>query len=179
MSRELPRPWRAFLSDVDRLLPRPVEIHCVGGFVAAFYYDLDRPTGDLDYVEVVPHEATARVQEIAGRESALAKKHHLCFQHVGVASLPDSYAERLTELFPRAFQRLRLFAVEPHDLALSKLARNSPIDRADVAQLARAVPLDPALLRTRYRQELRPIIIGDPERHDRTLEMWIEAYLRQ
>lgn len=93
-SRELPRPWRAFLSDVDRLLPRPVEIHCVGGFVAAFYYDLGGPTGDLDYVEVVPHEATARVQEIAGRESALAKKHHLCFQHVGVASLPDSYAER-------------------------------------------------------------------------------------
>ncbi|MFQ5990753.1 MAG: hypothetical protein ACE5K9_12645 [Candidatus Methylomirabilales bacterium] len=28
----------------------------------------------------------------------------------------------------------------------------------------------------RYQQELRPIVIGDPERHDRTLEMWIESY---
>jgi hypothetical protein len=41
---------------------------------------------------------------------------------------------------------------------------------------ARAVPLEAARLRARYRDELRPIIIGDLERHDRTLEMWIEAY---
>jgi hypothetical protein len=27
-----------------------------------------------------------------------------------------------------------------------------------------------------FPSELRPIIIGDPERHGRTLEMWIEAY---
>jgi len=175
---ELPQPWRAFLSDVDRLLPRLVEIHCLGGFVAALYYDLPRPTNDLDYIEVVPHEATAMLQEIAGPESALAKKHRLYFQHVGVASLPDSYAERLTQLLHGTFQRLRLFALDPHDLALSKLTRNSPIDREDVAQLARAVPLDPALLRTRYERELRPILIGDRQWHDQTLEMWIEAYFR-
>ena len=110
--------------------------------------------------------------------SPLAKKHRLYFQHVGVASVPESYAERLRELSRGTFQRLRLFALDPHDLALSKLTRNSPIDRDDVAQLARAVPLDATLLRTRYRQKLRPILIGDPERHDRTLEMWIEAYFR-
>jgi hypothetical protein len=63
-----------------------------------------------------------------------------------------------------------------YDLALSKLVRNSPIDREDVAQLARAVPLDPALLRARYERELRPIRIGDQERSDRTLRLWIEAY---
>ncbi len=178
MPPELPTPWRAFLCDVDRHLPRVIEIHCLGGFVAACYYDLPRPTNDLDYIDVVPHEAMTILQEIAGIESPLAKKHRLYFQHVGVASLPESYAERLTELFPRMFQRLRLFGLDPHDLALSKLTRNSPIDRGDVAQLAKAVPLDAALLRTRYQHELRPIIIGDPEWHDRTLEMWIEAYFR-
>lgn len=176
MLPELPTPWRTFLFDVDQRLPRLIEIHCLGGFVTACYSDLPRPTNDLDYIEVVPREAMTRLQEIAGIESALAKKHRLFFQHVGVASLPESYAERLTELFPRMFHRLRLLGLEPHDLALSKLARNSPIDRGDVAQLAKAVPLDAALLRTRYRRELRPIIIGDPEWHDRTLEMWIEAY---
>ena len=174
--RELADPWRPFLVDVDRQLPQPIEIHCLGGFVAAFYYDLPRPTNDLDYIEVVPHDAMATLQEIAGVDSPLAQKHRVHFQHVGVASLPESYAERLTEIFPRTFQRLRLFALEPHDLALSKLARNSPIDRADIAELAKAVPLDAHLLRERYRQELRPIVIGDPGRHDRTLEMWIEAY---
>ena len=118
----------------------------------------------------------AMLQELAGPESPLSRKHGLHFQHVGVASLPESYADRVIEILPGAFQRLRLFALEPHDLALSKLARNSPVDRGDVARLAEAVPLDPALLRTRYHTELRPIIIGDPDQHDRTLEMWIEAY---
>ena len=173
---ELPRPWRAFLSDVDRLLSRPIQIHCLGGFVAAFYYDLERPTGDLDYIEVVPHDATATLREVAGPESALAKKHRLYFQHAGVVSLPDSYDERLIELLPGAYQRLQLFGLEPHDLALSKLTRNLPTDREDVAQLARTVPLDPELLRTRYQQELRPIIIGPVETHDQTLKLWLEAY---
>ena len=177
-SRELPAPWRAFLADVDRALIQPVEIHCLGGFVAAFYYDLPRPTNDLDYIEVVPHEATAMLQQLAGQGSALAAKHRLHLQHVGVASLPDSYAERLVALADGVFRRLQLSALDPHDLALSKLVRNSPIDREDVAQLARGVPLDPALLRARYERELRPILIGDQERTDRTLRLWIEAYFR-
>jgi hypothetical protein len=144
--------------------------------VAAFYYDLPRPTNDLDYIEVVPHDAIATLQDIAGGDSALANRHHLHFRHVGVASLPESWAERLTELFQGRFRRLRIFALDPHDLALSKLARNNPIDREDIAQMAKTVPLDANVLRARYRQGLRPIIIGDPARHDRTLEVWIEAY---
>src|SRR5216117_1381246 len=42
--------------------------------------------------------------------------------------------------------------------------------------LIKVVPLDRKILRTRYQKELRPNIIGDPERHDRTLQMWIDAY---
>jgi len=175
-SPELRSPWREFLSEVDRRLPGPVELHCLGGFVAAMHYHLDRPTNDLDYIEIVPHDAMQVLEEIAGRESQLAEKYRLYFQHVAVASLPESYDERLAELFPGRFQSLRLLALDPHDLALSKLTRNSPVDRDDVAHLAKTVPLDPTLLRTRYQQELRPIVIGDPERHDRTLEMWIESY---
>ncbi len=175
---ELPNPWRAFLGEVDGRLTRPIEIHCLGGFVAAFYYDLPRPTNDLDYIEVIPRDAMATLQEIAGADAPLAKKHHVHLQHVGVASPPESYAERLIDLVSAKFRRLRLLTLEPHDLALSKLTRNSPIDREDVAQIARAVPLDAKVLRARYQRELRPILIGDPEQHDRTLEMWIEAYFR-
>jgi len=130
----------------------------------------------LDYIEIVPHDARQVLQEIAGRESQLAKKYRLYFQHVAVVSLPGSYHERLRELFPGRFRNLRMFALDPHDLALSKLTRNSPVDRDDVAHLAKTVPLDPILLRTRYQHELRPIVIGDPEWHDRKLEMWIESY---
>jgi hypothetical protein len=173
---EIPNPWRALLEDIDREIPREVALHCLGGFIAALYYDLPRPTNDLDYVEVVPRDAMELLQRIAGAGSALAKKHHVHLQYVGVASLPESYAERLTEISPASLRRLQLFALEPHELALSKLARNSPIDRNDVAQLAKAVPLNAQTLRERYRAELRPIIIGNPESHDRTLEMWIGAY---
>ena len=174
--RELSNPWRAFLVEIDRQLPRSIDIHCLGGFVAALYCDLPRPTNDLDYVEVIPRDAMATLQHIAGVGSPLAKKHRVHLQQVGVASLPESYAERLTEIAPGMCERLRIFGLDAHDLALSKLARNSPIDRHDGAQLAKAVPLDPTLLRARYREELRPIIIGDIERSDQTLEMWIEAY---
>lgn len=169
-------PWREFLSEVDRQLPAPVALHCIGGFVVAMHYHLDRPTNDLDYIEISPHDAMKALQEIAGPESRLAMKYRLYFQHVAVASHPESYHERLTHLFPGRFRNLQMFALDPYDLALSKLTRNSPVDREDVAHLASTVPLDPALLRTRYQQELRPVVIGDPEWHDRTLEMWIEAY---
>jgi hypothetical protein len=139
-------------------------------------YDLARATADVDYLEVIRSRDGPLLQKLAGPDSVLARAHGLRLQHVTVASVPDHYDERLTPLWPRRFARLTLLTLEPHDLALSKLARNSPIDREDVARLARAVPLDPALLRERYQRELRPIIIGDVARHDRTLALWLEAY---
>jgi hypothetical protein len=175
---ELPDPWRRFLIDVDGLLPVRVQLHCLGGFVLAVRHRLPRPTSDVDYIEVVPRDAIETLQRTAGRGSPLARKHRLYFQHVGVASLPESYAERLIELLPGAFQNLKLLALDAHDLTLSKLARNHPVDREDIAHLARTVPLRADEVRKRYREELRPIIIGDLEVHDRTLEMWIEAYMQ-
>ena len=176
-SPDLRPAWREFLTEVDRRLPGPVQLHCLGGFVVAVRYGFPRPTADVDYVDIIPYDAMEVLEHIAGRESPLARKHHVFFQYVGVASLPESYVERLAELFPGHFEKLRLFAVEAHDLALSKLVRNYPVDREDVAYLAKTVPLNSDLLRTRYRRELRPIIIGDQEQHDRTLEMWIESYI--
>lgn len=175
---EPPSPWREFLSGVDAALGEAVTLHCLGGFVMAMRHGLPRPTNDLDFVEIAPHDGLRALQDIAGQGSALARRHGLYVQYVSVASLPDSYAERLTALFPGRFRHLQLFALDPHDLALSKLARNSPVDREDIAHLARVVPLDPDLLRRRYAQERRPIAIGDPRRLDETLDLWIEAYCR-
>lgn len=157
-------------------MPGPARLHCLGGFVTAMQYGLSRRTNDLDYVEVVPRERLSTLEEVAGRGSELAKRYGLHFQHVTVASLPASYDERLAELFPNQFQNLRLFALEPHDLALSKLARNNTVDREDVRRLAKIVPLDPKLLQKRYREELRPYLIGDLQAHDLTLQIWLESY---
>jgi hypothetical protein len=161
---------------VDTSLAEPIVVHCLGGFVTTVGYGLGRATADVDYVDIVPFDKRILLQELAGQNSALARKHGLYFQHVTVANLPESYGDRLTALFPDQLRYLHLFALDPHDLVLSKLSRNSPVDREDVAHLARTVPLDPRLLRARYMEELRPFAIGNVERLDAALDMWLEAY---
>lgn len=176
MAPDLRSPWLDFLSELDDRLPESVAIHCVGGFVMTALYGLGRTTADLDCYAIVPSKSTAMLLGLAGGDSPLARKHHVHLQLAAVASLPDRYEERLLEIAPKRFGRLRLFALEAHDLALSKLARNHPIDRDDVAYLARRIPLDASVLRARYHGELRPGIIGDLARHDLTLELWLEEF---
>ena len=55
---------------------------------------------------------------------------------VTVASVPESYESRLSPLYPGCWRHLRLFVLEPHDLALTKLERNFERDRGDVDHLA-------------------------------------------
>jgi len=168
--------WLGFLGELDNLLEEPVTLECLGGFVVSVLYGLPRPTSDLDYLEIIPSHALAQLQTLAGEGSGLWKRHGVNVQHVTVASLPDRYAERLLEILPEHFTHLRLWGLEAHDLALSKLSRNFEVDREDVQFLARTVPLDPTVLRSRYLKELRPIVIGDPREHDLTLDMWLESY---
>jgi len=178
MSHNLPSPWREFLSEVDGQLAEAVVLHCHGGFVAAQHYGLPRTTADLDYLAIAPRSAEGHIEKLGGQASLLTKKYGVYLQHVPLTSVPESYEERLTGLFPGQFQHLHLFALDPYDLALSKLSRNTAVDREDVEYLARTIPLDPQVLQQRYHAELRPIMLGNLEDHDQTLEMWIEAYFR-
>ena len=173
---ELTPGWFAFLTELDALLTGRIALQCLGGFVVAVQYGLPRPTADLDYIEIAPGGALALLQELAGEGSALWKKHGLSLQHVTVANLPESYADRAVEIMPGQLTHLRLYGLEAHDLALSKLPRNYPVDREDVQYLATTVPLDPAILKERYLKELRPIMIGSLHDHDATMELWLAAY---
>jgi hypothetical protein len=171
MPLDIPEPWGAFLRDLDRELVSPVELHCLGGFVVTMLYGFTRPTADIDVLVVKPQ---IDLNPLAGIGSFLHKKHGLYVQRVTVLeAYPEDYEQRLTELFPGALRRLRLFALDPYDLALTKLRRNSQRDREDVLYLANAVPFDIGTLRDRY-QEMRPCL-GNPEREDLTLKLWIEA----
>jgi hypothetical protein len=77
-------------------------------------------------------------------------------------------------MFAKTFSHLRLYALDPYDLALSKIERNTQRDRDDVKHLARIVPLDLNMLKERYDKELRPDL-GNPKREDLTLKLWFEA----
>ncbi len=169
-----PEPWGSFLAELDARAGAETELHCLGGFAAAMLYGLPRPTADVDVITTVPGEAAARLLELAGRGSALHRRHGVYLDFVTVATVPEDYDRRLVEIFPGAFERLRMFALDPYDLALAKLERNSQRDRDDVKFLARAVPLDLGVLRARYEKELRPYL-GNPRREDLTLRLWEEA----
>ena len=66
-----------------------------------------------------------------------------------------------------------MMALDPYDIALSKLERNSQKDRDDVRFLAKTLPFDLSVLQERYDTELR-WQLGRPEREDLTLRLWME-----
>lgn len=151
-SKSIPEPWQSFLSGIDVTLTEEVELHCLGGFVITVLYDLARPTADVDVIAVTPRSEIESLLSLAGQGSDLHRKHKVYLQLVGVAPVPESYEERLTEIAPGVFKHLRLFGLDPYDLALSKLERNTQRDRDDVRHLARTVPFDIATLKERYQK---------------------------
>jgi hypothetical protein len=58
-------------------------------------------------------------------------------------------------MFPNVYRRLLLMALDPYDLALSKLERNSRKGRDDVRFLSRSLPFDLGILQLQYATELR------------------------
>jgi len=132
-----PEPWQSFFAEVDSRLTENVELHCCGGFVVTLLYGVVRTTNDIDFLGVVPNIGQ-ELTDIGGKGSALHREHKVYLDAVNVATPPENYEDRLVPMYPGSWRHLRLLALEAHDLALSKLERNSDKDREDVQQLVRA-----------------------------------------
>jgi hypothetical protein len=171
---QLPDPWRSFFDEIDAALNQEVVLHCLGGFVAKILYNLPRETSDVDVLPLASNDEIDSVIRTAVEGSTLHKKYGVYLQVVGVATIPEEYESRLIAILPGGFKHLRLLALDPYDLALSKIERNSQRDRDDVKHLASVVPLDLEILQTRFENELRPYL-GNPQRESLTLELWIDA----
>lgn len=168
-----PQPWDSFLGDLDVAVATITRLDCIGGFVVTLLYGFGRPTADVDVVELAPRQAAETMMALGSRGGALHQKHGVYLDRVAVAAIPENYEERLVEMFPGAYRNLRLMALDPYDLALSKLERNSQKDRDDVRFLARTTPFDIDFLKSRYDTELR-WQLGAPKREDLTLQLWLE-----
>lgn len=127
-------------------------MHCLGGFAITTLYRLDRPTSDVDVLPIGTRSITHYLMALAAAGSPLHKRHKLHLQVVGIATVPLNYEDRLIEICPQTFNHLRLFALDPYDLALSKIERNTQRDRDDVKHLARTVPFDLSVLQDRYKK---------------------------
>jgi len=174
MPTEISEPWKSFLTGIDSRMEEAVELHCLGGLVLTNVYGLRRTTADVDVVAITSISSSTNLIALAGKGSELHIRYGVYLDLVGVAPLPEDYESRLTEIFPGAFKKIRLLALDPYDIALSKLERNTQRDRDDVKYLARTLPMDLRLLAQRYEEELKPIL-GNPERESLTLRLWIEA----
>ncbi len=174
MSPEIPQPWRGFLKDVDRAVPASTKLYCLGGFVVAMKYGLERPTADIDFLSMSSSLEPSELVRLGGRGSRLHREHGVYLDLVILTVEPADYEQRVTEMFPGELERLRLMALDPYDLALTKLDRNSPKDREDFRHLARSVPLSMEKLRTRYSEVMAPYVWPEPDRKLRlTLDFWI------
>ncbi len=97
-----PEPWDSFLKDLDAAVDAPVRLDCIGGFVVTQLYGLDRPTADVDVIELAPHEAAQTILSLGLRGGPLSQKHLIYLDRVAVAAIPENYEDRLVEMFPGA-----------------------------------------------------------------------------
>ena len=67
--------------------------------------------------------------------------------------------------------------MDPYDVALTKLKRDSDKDFQDMLQLAEKIPFDLDLFEKRYKEELRDNTTGKAEANDITFNRWLEAIL--
>jgi hypothetical protein len=116
-------------------------------------------------------QSTPLIEALAGRDSPHYRKHRLHIEFVGVANHPDDYQSRLIRAFP-LWQKVPLWALEPHDLALTKLDRSNERDIRDVMFLAQAGLIHRATLVERFDTEMRSYLVGPtPTWHQTTLNM--------
>jgi hypothetical protein len=140
----------------------------VGGFAVTVQYGLPRSTADVDVLSIEPSDQVEAILSIGGERRRLHNKHGVYIQVMGsLVTLPEDSLERAVKLFRGRYERLRLFGLDPYDLALSKLERNAQRDRDDVKYLFKTVPLDLDILKRRYRTEQRPYL-ADEAKHDLT-----------
>ena len=168
-------PWLSFLTDLDAHLTEPADFHCIGGFVVNQHYGFARETVDLDVLTVIPWDSAEEVLQFAGKGSVLHKTRGVYVDYVRVANYAADYEDRLVRVFP-IWPNVRLWALEPHDLALTKLERSSDVDMNDVVFLARANLIQRDTLISRFETEWEPYVIGrTPTWNRSTLKIWIAA----
>jgi hypothetical protein len=170
-----PSPWKEFLQALDEKMTEACRLPCFGGFAVTLAYGLSRLTFDIDVLDVAPPRAVEVLMREGGKGSPLATKHKVYLDFVGIANPPYDYESRLRPIYEGAFQHLHLLVMDPYDVALTKLKRDSDKDFQDMLHLAEKIPFDLDVFEKRYKEELRDNTTGRPEDNDVTFNRWKEA----
>jgi hypothetical protein len=148
---------RVFLRAVDRHLTRRTRIEIIGGGAAALAHGATSTTADIDTFTPTTadlEEAVARATRDTGLKLPLLQ--------AGVADVPINYEDRLERQLPE-LERLEVWVLEKHDLALSKALRWHEPDAQQMREIRDGVGLSCELLIERFRNEMSHVM-GDPAR---------------
>jgi hypothetical protein len=86
-----PEPSDSFLRELDEALADTVRFDCIGEFVVTQLYGFERPTADIDVIELTPREQADRLMGLALKGRPLHRNHKVYLDLVGVAVLPENY----------------------------------------------------------------------------------------
>jgi hypothetical protein len=148
---------RTFLRAVDRYLTRRTRIEIIGGSAAALAHGATSTTADVDTFTPTTaelEEAVARATQDTGLKLPLLQ--------AGVADVPINYEDRLERHLPE-LEKLEVWVLEKHDLALSKALRWHEPDAQQMREIRDCVGLSCELLIERFRDEMSHVM-GSPAR---------------
>lgn len=139
-----------FLTAVDDALAavaegKTLDIYHIGRSALVWAYGYIETTTDIDVLCPRGEEALVEAAlRLFGRETEGAKAHGLYLDVVNEAypPMPGGY-ERRAKQVENPWKVLRVFHLDPHDLAASKLRRFAARDRQDIRQLGDWGHLDP------------------------------------
>lgn len=127
------------LMELDRLLAEfgateVLDLYHLGRSAVVWQFGSQVTTRDFDVIR--PHvsdELIAFVEKSVGKGTDAATRHGTYLEFVNEGWPPVSQGcERRSTLEPGAWTRLRLFELDPHDLAATKLRRFAAHDREDI-----------------------------------------------
>ena len=145
-----PDTWDSFFKELDEAVDTTVRVDCIGGFVVTLLYGLERPTADIDVIELAPRAAAETMMELGIRGGPLHQKYRIYLDRVAVAAIPESYEDRLVEMFPGAYRHLHLMALDPYRPGPVQTRKKQPEGWRRRTLLARTVPFDLDILEEHY-----------------------------
>ena len=158
---------RAFLTAIDAHLSKHARMIIIGGSAVAVAYGVDTGTIDVDTWET-DLRPIARAITAARHDTGL----DIPVSDASVGDVPWKYEERIVRILPE-LSRLAVFALEKHDLTLSKTVRGYENDLVAIEGLHQRHGLDLDTLVARWADEMDHAI-GDRKRLDLNFQLMIE-----
>ncbi len=172
----------AFLKDIDARfdeegLTSKTALYVFGGAAAVIAYGSRRGTEDID-AWLEDGRVQKKLEDLAGKDTDLAKKHHIYFQPANTSIMlieEPEWRSRSVKILKGKLKHFTVMAVGKEDLILSKLGRYNDRDREDIRFLAEEHEVDVGKL-IAYYKVARGYYVGHHPTLDATFNVVLEEH---